>query len=104
MPINRQRGLVFEDGKWIWPPNPQYHNSTPRSYDPLTQIEDMMESNIHPIRIRHTTLGEFDLLFRQTGFRRVELFGDSMPLRPLHRRAGLRLCHRGRNISGRTSG
>jgi SAM-dependent methyltransferase len=82
MPINRQRGLIYENGKWIWPPNPHYHNGAARSFDPLTQIEDLKESNVHPVRVRHTTLGEFDLLFQSTGFRRVELFGDSMPLRP----------------------
>jgi hypothetical protein len=81
MPVNRQRGLVYENGKWIWPPDPHYHHGSPRSFDPLTQIEEMRESNVHPIRVRHTTIGEIDLLFGMTGFQRVELFGDSMPLK-----------------------
>ena len=76
MPHNRQRGLARTEDGYAWPPNPDYHDGAPRTYDPVTQIETFVESNIHPIELRHTTLAELELLFRITGFDLAELYGD----------------------------
>jgi SAM-dependent methyltransferase len=82
IPFHRQRGLVEKDGLWQWPPNPDYHGGTPRTYDPLAQIEAMNDHNVHPIKLRHTSLSELKLLFRPTGFRIVEIYGDDEDMRP----------------------
>jgi SAM-dependent methyltransferase len=75
-PFHRQKGLIAKDGRYEWPPDPAYHNSAPRTYDPLSQIETLVEWNVHPIQLRHTTLSELELLFRLTGFGIVEIYGD----------------------------
>ena len=76
MPFNRQRGLVVKDDKYIWPPSPSYHRGASRKYDPVSQIESLVEDNIHGIRLRHTSLSELRLLFRLTGFGVAELYGS----------------------------
>jgi len=76
IPFNRQRGLRESDGKYEWAPDPSYHAGAPRTYDPITQIETLVESNIHTVQLRHTSLSELELLFRLTGFEIVELYGD----------------------------
>ncbi len=76
MPFNRQKGLIKKDGGYEWPPDPSYHKGAPRTYDPMTQIETLVESNVHPIKLRHTTLAELKLLFCITGFEIVEMYGD----------------------------
>lgn len=76
IPFHRQRGLIEKDGLYEWPPDPSYHSGAPRSYDLVSQIERLVESNVHPIKIRHTNLSELKLLFRLTGFEIVELYGD----------------------------
>ena len=76
IPFNRQRGLVFEDGKYIWPTNPSYHKGATREFDPVSQIESLVEDSFHDIRLRHTSLTELELLFRLTGFEITELYGS----------------------------
>jgi len=76
MSFNRQRSLVVKDGKYIWSPDPSYHKGAPREYAPVSQIEDLVEDNIHDIRLRHTNLSELRLLFRLTGFEIAELYGS----------------------------
>jgi SAM-dependent methyltransferase len=76
IPFYRQQGLVWRDGGFEWIPTPAYHNGAPRTYDPTTQIETLVEFNIHPIELRHTTLSELKLLFQATGFEIVEMYGD----------------------------
>jgi len=76
IPFNRQRGLVSTESGYEWRPNPTYHNNAPRTYDPVTQIETLVESNVHPIVLRHTTLSELELLFQITGCEIVEVYGD----------------------------
>jgi len=82
IPFHRQRGLVAKDGVYQWPPDPAYHDGTPRTYDPTLQIENMRDHNVHPIKLRHTSLSELKLLFRLTGFRLVEIYGDDEDMRP----------------------
>jgi len=82
IPFHRQRGLTEKDGLYHWPPNPNYHNGAPRSYDPTSQVETMVEHNVHPIKLRHTSLSELELLFRLTGFRLAEVYGDDEDMRP----------------------
>jgi SAM-dependent methyltransferase len=82
IPFIRQQGLLESQGSYYWPPDSSYHAGSPRTYDPQTQIETLVESNIHPIRLRHTTLAEFELLFRLTGFEISEMFGDDATMRP----------------------
>lgn len=74
--FHRQSGLVEKDGGYEWPSNPSYHDGAPRTYDPVRQIETLVEWNIHPIQLRHTTLAELKLLFQITGFEIAELYGD----------------------------
>jgi len=81
-PLCRQPGLQFGDGKWFWPPDPAYHNGAIRTYDSPTQVESLVESNVHPIRLRHTWLSEIQLLFRMTGFRIRQLYGDDRTMQP----------------------
>ena len=76
IPLSRQRGLIEKDGAYEWPLDPSYHSGAPRTYDPVSQIETLVESNIHPIKLRHTNLSELELLFRLTGFEVAELYGD----------------------------
>lgn len=82
IPFYRQQGLVRKDGKYEWPIDPNYHGGTPREYDPATQIETMRESNVHEIKVRHTSLAEFELLFKLTGFEISEMYGDDEDMRP----------------------
>ena len=77
MPFNRQKGLVRTETGYEWPPTTSYHNGSPRTYDPVSQIETLVESNAHAIELRHTTLAEFSLLFEMTGFEIAEMFGDT---------------------------
>ncbi len=42
----------------------------------------MVDHNVHPIKLRHTSLSELELLFRLTGFRLVEIYGDDEDMRP----------------------
>lgn len=76
IPFDRQRGLTEKEGAYEWPPDPSYHSGAPRTYDPVTQIETLVESNIHLVELRHTSLSELELLFRLTGFQITELYGD----------------------------
>ena len=76
IPFHRQRGLIEKGAGYEWLPDPTYHNSAPRTYDPLSQIETLIEWNAHQVRLRHTTLTELELLFRLTGFRIAEMYGD----------------------------
>lgn len=76
IPFHRQRGLIEKDGVYEWPPDPSYHSGAPRTYDVVSQIENLVEPNVHPIRGRHTNLSELKLLFRLTGFEIAELYGD----------------------------
>ena len=76
IPFHRQRGLVKKEGKYEWPSNPSYHHGAPRTYDPVSQIETLVESNIHPVRLRHTSLSELTLLFKLAGFEIAEMYGD----------------------------
>jgi hypothetical protein len=76
IPFYRQRGLVERDGGYEWPPDPAYHDGAARSFDPVTQIETLIEPGPHQIRLRHTTLSELGLLFEVTGFSIEELYGD----------------------------
>ena len=76
IPFHRQQGLVRRDSGYEWTPSPSYHNGAPRTYDPTTQIETLVESNVHHIELRHTTLAELKLLFQITGFEIVEMYGD----------------------------
>jgi len=76
IPFHRQRDLIEKNGMYEWPPDPVYHSGALRTYDPVSQIETLVESNVHPIKIRHTSLSELKLLFRLTGFEIVELYGD----------------------------
>jgi len=82
IPFNRQRGLEEKDGAYGWPSNPDYHAGARRSYDPVSQIETLVESNIHPIKLRHTSLAEMKLLFGLAGFEIVEMYGDDEDMRP----------------------
>ena len=82
IPFNRQRGLVEKKGAYEWPPDPSYHSAAPRTYDPISQIETLVESNVHPIELRHTSLSELKLLFQLTGFEIAELYGDDEDMRP----------------------
>ena len=82
IPFHRQRGLTSEDGVYRWPPNPNYHSGAPRTYDPTSQVETLVDHNVHPIKLRHTSLAELELLFRLTGFRLVEIYGDDEDMRP----------------------
>jgi SAM-dependent methyltransferase len=81
IPFHRQQGLVREGGQSAWPPNPQYHHGSERTYNPETQVETLVEGNVHPIRLRHTSLAELELLFRLAGFELTELYGD-VDMRP----------------------
>jgi len=76
VPFGRQQGLIERNDKYQWPPDPSYHSGTPRTYDPVSQIETLAKPNIHPIKIRHTNLAELRLLLWQTGFEIAELYGD----------------------------
>ena len=76
IPFHRQKGLIEKGARYEWLPDPAYHNSAPRTYDPLSQIETLVEWNAQPVRLRHTTLAELELLFQLTGFRIVEAYGD----------------------------
>ncbi len=82
VPFNRQRGLGKKGDGYGWPRDPDYHSGAPRAYDPASQIETLVESNIHPIKLRHTSLSELELLFRLTGFEIAELYGDDGDMRP----------------------
>lgn len=82
IPFIRQQGLFEKEGSYYWPPDPSYHSGSPRTYDPQTQLETLVESGIHPIKLRHTTLAEFKLLFRLTGFEILEMYGDDATMRP----------------------
>ncbi len=82
IPFHRQRGLVEKDGRYEWPPDTNYHSGAPRTYDPATQIETLVESNIHPVKLRHTSFSELKLLFQLTGFEMAELYGDDQDMRP----------------------
>jgi len=81
IPFYRQQGLQCNGDKWIWLPNPRYHNGARRTYDSTTQIETLVESNFHMMHLRHTSLAEFELLFRLTGFELTEHYGD-VDMRP----------------------
>lgn len=76
IPFHRQRGLVERNGRYEWPRDPDYHSGALRTYDAVTQIEEMVESNVHTIKLRHTNLNELRLLFGLTGFEIAELYGD----------------------------
>ena len=76
IPFNRQWGLVEQGGRYVWPPRPDYHHGAPRTYDPVTQIETLVESNVHPTQHRHTALSELQLLFQIAGFEIAVLCGD----------------------------
>lgn len=45
------------------------------TFDPITQVEPDRKGEVE-IKIRHTTLSELELLFRITGFKIVEKYGD----------------------------
>lgn len=76
IPFHRQRGIIEKHNVYVWPPDHSYHSGAPRAFDAVSQIETMVESNLHPVKLRHTTLSELKLLFRLTGFEIVELYGD----------------------------
>jgi len=76
IPFYRQRGLIEKHGGYQWPPDPSYHSGASRSYDAVSQIETLVESNVHPVKLRHTNLSELKQLFRLTGFEIAELYGD----------------------------
>jgi len=82
IPFQRQRGLMEKDGVYEWPPDPSYHAGAPRTYDPVSQVETLVESDVHPIRLRHTSLSELKLLFLLTEFEIAELYGDDEDMRP----------------------
>ena len=84
IPFHRQRGLTEKDGVYEWPSNPNYQDGAPRTYDPTSQVETMLDHNVHPIKLRHTSLTELTLLFRLTGLRLVEIYGDDEDLRPFN--------------------
>jgi len=88
IPFNRQRGLVEKNGAYEWPLDPSYHSGAPRTYDPVSQIETLVESNVHPIELRHTSLSELKLLFQLTGFEIAELYGDDEDMRPFTGKGG----------------
>lgn len=88
MPFHRQHGLIEKDGVYEWPRDPSYHSGAPRTYDPVSQTESLVESNVHPIRLRHTTLSEFKLLFQLTGFEIAEIYGDDEDMRPFTGKEG----------------
>ena len=70
------------NGAYEWEPDPGYHAGSPRSYDPQTQIETMLAFGEHPIKGRHTSLSELQLLSRLTGFEITEMYGDAEDMRP----------------------
>jgi SAM-dependent methyltransferase len=81
IPFHRQQGLRRDGKEWKWPRNPRYHHGAPRTYDPATQVETLVETHVRPIRLRHTSLAELELLFRLTGFALTERYGD-VDMRP----------------------
>lgn len=87
MPLHRQRALIELDDGYYWPNDPSYHGGCKRSYDPVTQIETLIEIEDHPIKLRHTSLAEIELLFRLTGFKIAEIYGDDEDMRPFTGRA-----------------
>ena len=76
IPFHRQHGLIEKQGAYEWPIDPSYHSGARRTYDVVSQIETLVESNVHPIKVRHTNLSELKLLFRLTGFEISEIYGD----------------------------
>ena len=85
IPFHRQRqrgGLIERNGTYEWEPTPGDHDDSPRTYDPLTQIETTLNLGEHPIKLRHTSLPELKLLFRLTGFEIAEIYGDDEDMRP----------------------
>lgn len=76
IPFHRQRNLIENGGLYRWPPDPSYHSGAPRSYDVVSQIESLVDHNVHQVKLRHTSLSELKLLFRLTGFKIVELYGS----------------------------
>jgi len=82
IPFYRRRNLVRVNGAYQWPPHPKYGRAGPNTYDPATQIETRIDYGVHPINLRHTTLAEIELLFRVTGFKIAEMYGDDEDMRP----------------------
>ncbi len=75
-PTVQQIGLLAEGERLVWDDG--------RHFDPLTQIETRYSGEI-PLRFRHTTQAEIELLCHISGFRIIEHYGnvDRRPLRGL---------------------
>lgn len=77
-PTVQQLGLMADGEQWRWPDG--------RTFDPIAQVETRYSAEI-PLRFRHTTLAEIELLGQMTGFKILERYGN-VDRRPLHGIAG----------------
>ena len=85
IPFHTHRAIVEKGVRWQMPARTNYPSGT---YDPVSQVVTRRQYDAAPIQYRYTSLSEFQLLFRLTGFKLVEIYGDDEDMRPFTGRAG----------------